>query len=61
MHDDNLHPPGYDHDTHPVGIGLERLLDRPDPAWGDVIGGIWDRLTDPLRVPGNETKPDGSA
>jgi hypothetical protein len=52
MNSENLHAsPGYDRDTHPVGVGLERLLDRPDPAWGDIIGGIWDRMTDPLRHP----------
>ena len=44
---ENLHPE-YDRDTHPIGIGLANLIDNPDPAWGDVITGIWNRLTHPL-------------
>lgn len=50
--------PSPDHDRgrddHPgIGYGLDGGLhlgnpnEPTDPAWGDVIGGIWHRLTHP--------------
>lgn len=39
--------------TNPYGDdGLDLLtpeiLDPPEPSWGDVVSGIWDRLRNPL-------------
>lgn len=45
------HPthPDFNGEFHPVGLRIGQFEeDGPDPAWGDVIGGIWDRLTRPL-------------
>jgi hypothetical protein len=51
------HPsPDFDRERHPEGIGLGLGgglgLGNPneptDPAWGDIVGGIWERLTNPI-------------
>ena len=51
-----LHDPSTDlaPETNPFGPGagpgggVGGNPNPRDPAWGDIIGGIWDRLTDPL-------------
>ena len=58
MHADSNHPGlGPDTENHPgrgygIGGGLHfgdpnNPWDPTDPAWGDVLSGIWDRLTHP--------------
>jgi hypothetical protein len=46
---EHLDPPGRDNqpDINPI-THLPDHLQPPDPSWGDVIVGIWDRLTNPL-------------
>jgi len=45
MPNEHDHPfPDDDHQGPPDGRGREPA----DPAWADVIGGIWDRFTHPL-------------
>jgi|GEM_PF-6699991 len=46
--------PARNADPHGIGYGLGGGLhlgnpnEPTDPAWGEVIGGIWDRITRPI-------------
>lgn len=45
MSSDPTNPYGDEEDLESIDLNTLR---PPEPSWGDVIGGIWDRLTNPL-------------